>query len=218
MTAAIPDAGSLTSETVFAHALQGEPCSVQIADQAPVRLPVQDWTRAADPADHLLLRHCAGPTLDVGCGPGRLTAELASGGHLSLGIDVVAEAVRQTRARGASALRRDVFTRVPAEGRWGTALLADGNIGIGGDPAALLRRLRDVIAPDGRIVVEVGAPGTPSGTRATRLACACATSAPFRWAWLGVDALPEVADRAGMVARAVEHYGGRWCAVLGVAP
>ena len=41
--------------------------------------------------------------------------------------------------RGGAALRRDVFAPLPGEGRWYTALLADGNVGIGGDPVALLQ-------------------------------------------------------------------------------
>ena len=54
---------------------------------------------------------------------------------------MVPEAVAQTPDRGVAAIRRNVFDALPGEGRWRTALLADGNIGIGGDPAALLRRL-----------------------------------------------------------------------------
>ena len=38
--------------------------------------------------------------------------------------------------RGATVLQRDIFGPLPGEGRWGTALLFDGNVGIGGDPAA----------------------------------------------------------------------------------
>jgi len=43
-------------------------------------------------------------------------------------------------------VRRSVFDALPAEGRWHTALLADGNVGIGGDPIRLLSRLRGLIA------------------------------------------------------------------------
>ena len=57
-------------------------------------------------------------------------------GQPALGIDISAEAVRQARRRGAPAMCRDVFEPVPGAGRWRTVLLADGNIGIGGDPAA----------------------------------------------------------------------------------
>ena len=41
---------------------------------------------------------------------------------------------------GGPALVRSVFETLPGEGRWDTVLLMDGNIGIGGDPAALLGR------------------------------------------------------------------------------
>ena len=70
--------------------------------------------------------------------------------------------------RGGAALRRDVFDTLPGEGRWETALLADGNVGIGGDPVALLRRLREVLDPRGRVVAEVAAPGTPPHRRLGR--------------------------------------------------
>ncbi|MGH3346947.1 MAG: class I SAM-dependent methyltransferase, partial [Nocardioides sp.] len=125
--------------TVFARALQGQQCHVvEVDGYAEARLlPVGDWVRAADGADRLLLDRCIGPTLDVGCGPGRLSERLADLGHVVLGIDVVPEAVRQTISRGAIALRRNVFATLPGEGRWSTALLADGNIGIGGDPVTL---------------------------------------------------------------------------------
>src|SRR5262249_61510991 len=74
------------------------------------------------------------PTLDVGSGPGRLTVALAECGIPALGIDVTPYAVHLARAAGALTLLRDVFGRVPGAGRWMTVLLADGNIGIGGEP------------------------------------------------------------------------------------
>ena len=43
----------------------------------PEELPVHRWRRDADPDDLELLAHCEGHTLDLGCGPGRLTAALA---------------------------------------------------------------------------------------------------------------------------------------------
>jgi SAM-dependent methyltransferase len=202
-------------DVVFAHALRGEECTVRTADSVPVPLPVASWTRAADPADKLFLRHCAGATIDVGCGPGRLTAELAAAGHVALGIDVVPEAVRQTRQRGGSALHRDVFDPLPGEGRWESVLLVDGNIGIGGDPIALLERLSRVLVGGGRIVVEVGGPGTPTGAVEAQLACGCAATAYFPWAVVGVDGLPALAARAALSVRAIDRYDARWCAVLG---
>ena len=137
---------TLPLASVYTHALQGHPCTVWEGDLAPQPLPTHAWLARADAADLALLAHCQGPTLDIGCGPGRMTEALALAGHAVLGIDVVPEAVRQTRARGVPALRRSVFDPLPGEGRWETALLADGNIGIGGDPVALLERARELVA------------------------------------------------------------------------
>ena len=134
---------------LFSRALQGHACSVVGVGDDAEPLPVHVWTRAVDHSDAYLLDHCTGATIDVGCGPGRLTEGLAERGHVVLGIDVVHEAVRQTRQRGVSALVRDVFDAVPGEGRWQSALLADGNVGIGGDPVALLARLRAGARPAG---------------------------------------------------------------------
>ncbi len=49
------------------------------------------------------------------------------------------------RSCGALALHRDVFATVPGTGDGGRgSLLADGNIGIGGDPDALLSRVAEL--------------------------------------------------------------------------
>lgn len=200
--------------TVFAYALQGHPCAVVGLDDAPGDLPVDAWTRVADADDHAMLDHCFGPTIDIGCGPGRLTAALSERGMVALGIDVVQEAVGQTRERGATALQRDVFDRIPGEGRWATALLADGNVGIGGDPVSLLARVREVLDPRGRVVVEVAAPGVPAKTVWASLECAGARSRRFRWSVVGVDDIDDVARRAGLRTVETACHGGRWFAVL----
>ena len=161
-----------------------------------------------------MLDHCEGPTLDVGCGPGRLTVALAERGQVALGIDVVHEAVGQTRARGAAALRRDIFGAVPGEGRWQTALLADGNVGIGGDPVALLRRIRRLLLPGGRVVVEVAPPGVTTQSVLATLECDGLRSRPFRWSVVGVDGIAGVATSAGLTLRDRQPHGARWSAVL----
>ncbi|SCD49201.1 Methyltransferase domain-containing protein, partial [Streptomyces sp. DvalAA-14] len=123
-------------------------------------LDVERWCARPDAADLTVLDRCRGAVLDVGCGPGRLVASLAERGRLALGVDVSAEAVRRTREAGGSALVRSVFEALPREGRWRTALLMDGNIGIGGDPAALLTRMAAVVDPAGALIVETAPPGT----------------------------------------------------------
>ncbi|SDD75635.1 methyltransferase domain-containing protein [Nocardioides lianchengensis] len=200
--------------TVFSHALRGEPCIVSGLGAEDVPLPVRDWTREADVDDLAMLALCTGPTVDVGCGPGRLTAALAQVGRIVLGIDVVPEAVGQTLRRGGSALHRDVFDPIPGEGRWESALLADGNVGIGGDPEALLRRVRELVTPLGRIVVEVAPPGVADQRVWATIECDGTRSRPFRWAVVGMDGIHALAASAGLSVQGTHRLGERWCAVL----
>lgn len=199
---------------VFSEALRGRACIVHPADGQSAALPVASWRSAADADDLALLDQCEGPTLDVGCGPGRLTVALAERGQVALGIDVVREAVGQTRARGGAALRRDIFGAVPGEGRWHTALLADGNVGIGGDPVALLRRLRRLLLPGGRVVAEVAPPGVRTRSVLATLECDGVRSRPFRWSVVGADGIAGVAASAGLTLQACRPHGARWSAVL----
>lgn len=212
---ALDDEGQASFTTVFSHALRGEACHVVGLGPEPRHLPMADWTRVADAHDLSLIAQCAGSTLDIGCGPGRLSAALAENGHVVLGIDVVHEAVGQTRQRGVAALRRDVFDRLPGEGRWRSALLADGNVGIGGDPEALLRRVRQLLEPHGRVVVEVAGPGTPFSTHWAALESAGTRSRPFRWSVVGVDDIGEIAAAVGLVVTGTHRHGEeRWSVVL----
>lgn len=211
-------AAPLTGEPfteVFAAALRGVPCAVVGLGPEPSPLPVARWTGGADASDRAVLAHCVGATLDIGCGPGRLSAHLAQLGRKVLGVDVVAEAVKQTRARGAAALRRDVFAPIPGEGRWETALLADGNIGIGGDPTRLLRRVRDLLAPRGRAVVDLAPYGTGLRTATVTLRTPRQCSRPFAWTIVGAEAIGPIAHAAGFVVEATHEYAGRWFCMLG---
>jgi SAM-dependent methyltransferase len=208
----------LSFTEAFTWALRGAPTRVAHSSGESTVLPVESWTGHADPADHALLDLCEGDTLDIGCGPGRLTHELTRRGHQALGVDLVEEAVHLTRRRGAPAVVADVFDAVPEEGRWGTALLADGNVGISGDPAHLLRRVRELLRPGGRAVVEVSRPGTGSSAGWSRLELPHGRSRPFRWAFLAVDDVATVAVAAGLLVASVHrltpHDDGRWAAVL----
>jgi SAM-dependent methyltransferase len=199
---------------VFAEALRGARCDIVGLDPDPSPLPVEHWTRDADASDRAVLAQCQGPTLDIGCGPGRMSAHLAALGRSVLGIDVVSEAVDQTRARGVTALQRDVFSPLPGEGRWETALLADGNIGIGGDPIRLLRRVHALLAPRGRVVVDLAPYGLGIRTTLVRLRTDRQRSRPFTWSVVGADAVGVVAAAAGLLVLGTHEYAGRWFAVL----
>ena len=209
-----PPARAASVATVFTSALRGHPCTVWEADLPPRTLPVGAWVRDADDSDRALLAECRGPTLDIGCGPGRMTEALARRGQAVLGIDLVPEAVRQSLARGVAALVRDVFGPVPGEGRWGTALLADGNIGIGGDPVALLARARELLAHDGRVVVDVAPPGTGVVTRTVRIETMHGRSRTFPWSVVGADAIEAVGRAAGFGEVTGHVHGERWFATL----
>ncbi|MEU2490591.1 class I SAM-dependent methyltransferase [Streptomyces sp. NPDC007883] len=162
-------------------------------------LEVERWCEGPDPADLTVLRRCQGPVLDIGCGPGRLVVALLARGRRALGIDVSPEAVARTLRAGGTALLRSVFEPVPDEGRWGTALLIDGNIGIGGDPAALLRRAAEVTAPGAVLIAEASAEDEDADERVevSVVNGSGERGAPFPWARLGTRALCGHAAGAG---------------------
>jgi SAM-dependent methyltransferase len=175
------------------------------------RFEPEEWCRDALPGDRALLDACTGPTLDVGCGPGRLAAALAAAGTPALGIDVSPAAVRLACARGATALCRDVFTPLPGAGRWRHLLLADGNVGIGGDPVRLLARCRTLLRPGGLVHAELAPPGTPSWSGRTAVA---GSTARLPWAVLSLDDLAAPAASAGLRVLGTRTEAGRWFATL----
>ncbi|MFP3988930.1 methyltransferase domain-containing protein [Streptomyces sp. E11-3] len=160
-------------------------------------LEVERWCAGAGTADLSALRRCEGSVLDIGCGPGRLVAALAARGHRALGIDVSEAAVAHTRRLGGSALRRSVFDPLPGEGRWGTALLIDGNIGIGGDPDILLARVGELIAPGGLLIAEAAPVDIDERAQVRVDDGRGATGDLFPWARLGTSALLGYARAAG---------------------
>jgi SAM-dependent methyltransferase len=186
---------------------------IEHADGRRTPLKADEWTRTV-PGDRSILDRCQGHTLDVGSGPGRLTVALAERGVPALGIDVTPYAVWLARSSGALALRRDVFGAVPGTGRWKTLLLADGNIGIGGDPGALLRRVAELIMPDGRALVEVEPPGAPLLCEQVRLRHGGTLSDWFPWAWIGADQIGPLGLGAGLNVTETWTDSGRWFASL----
>ena len=170
---------------------------------APVELA--RFLAAADDADRSVLDRSVGAILDVGCGPGRMVRAAIVAGHLSLGVDVSDAAVTHAHAQGLPVLHRSIFDTIPREGGWGTALLLDGNIGIGGDPSALLMRCTQLVHPGGFVLVEVHPdPRRDRGFHATLIDHQGRSSLPFPWYEIGLDGLHRCADEAGL--RVVESW------------
>ncbi|WP_225731137.1 MULTISPECIES: class I SAM-dependent methyltransferase [unclassified Nocardia] len=208
------------SPDLFDWALTGTACWARTGDGRRHRLPTGRWLGLAelDPAaDHALTARCDGPTLDLGCGPGRLVAALLRRGVIALGVDISPMAVAITRFRGAPALRRDLFGPLPGSGRWAYAILADGNVGIGGDPVRLLTRVRELLAPNGIAIVECARPGTGIVSRPVRLESRGRVGEWFPWAQVAVDRIGVIAEPAGFRVLETAAVSGRHIAWLGRA-
>ena len=190
--------------------------SVQLVSSCGLDLaPNADrWFAEPDADDLFALDGLDHPVLDVGCGPGRIVEHLATSGVMALGVDVSAEATRRARGRGVPVLHRSVFDPLPGTGRWGAAVLLDGNIGIGGDPAALLRRIRRLLRRGGRIVAEVEAPTTVTRVVEARIQVDDVETEWFPWAVVSADAMDAIAAAADLRLLSVRRSGHRWFATL----
>ena len=196
VTLSEPRVRSARTFDLYAAALGGGDVRVQHADGSSHRLGSTRWLGRARHADLTVLNRLQGPVLDVGCGPGRFVVALTERGVPALGVDIAPAAVRLTQALGAMALHRSVFASLPGEGRWASVLLADGNIGIGGDPVRLLRRSAQLIGPEGEVLVEVHGTGVRTG--AVRLEHKGQLGGWFGWASVGADAIGALARAAGL--------------------
>ncbi|MDQ6617476.1 MAG: class I SAM-dependent methyltransferase [Actinomycetota bacterium] len=157
-----------------------------------------------------LLERSVGSVLDVGCGPGRHVLALVAAGRTALGIDVSPVAVATAIQRGARVMQASVFGLVPDAGSWGTALLLDGNIGIGGHPRNLLRRVAGLLRPGGHVLVEVEGPELMGRRLRVRVEHAGKRTQWFPWATVAVLELGELARASGFAVTEVWQANGRW--------
>ncbi|MFE9250547.1 class I SAM-dependent methyltransferase [Streptomyces sp. NPDC007088] len=181
-------------------------------------LDVERWCAAPDAADTTVLDRCRGTVLDIGCGPGRFLIALAERKRTALGVDLCRDAVARALDAGAGAVCRSVFGPLPGTGRWDTALLIDGNIGIGGDPVALLGRSAELVAPQGLLIVET-APLDLDERVLVRVGNGSDQHGPpFPWARVGTPALLRYAREAGWIEAERWTAAGRHFAALRRAP
>ncbi len=206
-----PSEPSPTPLDLYEAALRGERSLHLVAqDDRRLPFPMDRWVCDADQVDHALLARCEGEVLDVGCGPGRLAAALAGNGHPVLGVDVASASVDRTEALGAPALHRSVFHPLPGEGRWGTVLLADGNLGIGADPEALLARVRQLLKPGGLLLAEPEPVDVDEEVHLRlRTADGEQVSSGFDWWLVGPAAARRRARAGGYVVEDEWELGGR---------
>jgi SAM-dependent methyltransferase len=205
----------------YEEALRGG-TALALMDRGGGRIPldVERWLGDPDDADRSVLRRCADPVLDIGSGPGRMVRALTRRGHRALGIDIAAEAVSQSLRSGAPATRADIFGSVPGEGSWSSALLIDGNVGIGGDVTALLARVATVLRPGGVMLVEAGAEPDQDEVLDARFASGgrLEPAGPsFRWALVGQRALRRHANRAAVQVLDEWSLAGRFFCALSAA-
>jgi len=174
-----------------------QPVTLHTDDGHVLPVDATRWHRAADVADESVLDRVVGSVLDVGSGPGRIVAALAARGHDALGIDISHRAVAYANRSRARSVVADVFGPVPRGAEWSTALLLDGNVGIGGDVPALLSRVRDLVHPGGRLVVETANGDGPRGGRRARVVHGDHTSDWFDWTIASLNDVLSHAPRTG---------------------
>lgn len=202
---------------LYDEALTGERCWLRHDDGSVHGLAVRRWLgghKSDRGFDDEMVGMCDGPTLDLGCGPGRMVSHLVRRGVPALGVDQSATAIELARRNGAPALRRDLFDPLPGTGRWSTVLLADGNVGIGGDPLRMLRRAGELLRAGGRCVAEFDQDVKGIETRWVRLESARTIGPWFRWASVGLDGARKLADDLGLSITATQPTGRRVLATL----
>jgi SAM-dependent methyltransferase len=191
----------LSPVRVYESGLAGAGVTVRLGDGTALELPLGRYLGAADPVDESLVATIRGPVLDVGCGPGRHLQALARRGVFALG-------------GGANAIVGSIFGELPGAGTWRTALLLDGNVGIGGAPHRLLRRIAALLEPNGEILVELDPPGAPTGSIRARLEAIDGASAWFPWARVAADEIDEIGQQAGVLVAGQWVDERRWFARL----
>ena len=186
----------------------------RFSDGTAIPLRVDRYLGPADATDKRLLTDVRGPVLDVGCGPGRHLHALAARGIFALGVDLSPVAVDLARGGGARAIVASIFDELPGSGTWRSALLLDGNIGIGGAPARLLARIGSLLTDDGEVLVELVPPDTATATMRARIETPQRVSSWFPWARVSAAGVGPVASASGFAVSGTWSLGDRWFARL----
>jgi SAM-dependent methyltransferase len=187
---------------------------VRLSDGTTLPLPLDRYLGPPDSTDKRLLQVLRGPVLDVCCGPGRHLHALAAQGVFALGVDLSPVAVALARGRGTRAIVASIFDELPGAGSWRSALLLDGNIGIGGSPTRLLARIERLLRKDGVLLIELESPAVSTGPTFARIETCDEVSSWFRWARVSIADLAWLAGAAGFRVQSSWSLAGRFFARL----
>jgi hypothetical protein len=96
-------------------------------------------------------------------------------------------------------------------------LLADGNVGLGGDPWRILRRAGELLRQGGRCLAEFDSAVDGIRVGWVRLESSRAIGPWFPWASVGIDCAARLADDVGLAVADVHPIGRRVVASLATA-
>jgi SAM-dependent methyltransferase len=183
--------------------------SLRATDGSSITLDIDRYFDHASDGERRMLEGLVGSVIDLGSGPGRLVAHLQAWGTPALGVDISSDLVVHARRRGGHGVVGCVFDPVPFEGRWHNALLLDGNVGIGGDPVALLARVRELLVSTGRVLVEVDRLGGANRTVTVSERVGEDVGPEFAWALISLDGLDSIAEHCGFRPGRLHRVDGR---------
>jgi SAM-dependent methyltransferase len=214
----VREVGAVDALALYENALLGAPegaggLHAVGEDGARRRLPIARWMGTPDAAEEAVLARAVGPVLDIGCGVGRHVIALSRRGVRATGVEVSPIAAAIAREGGGEVIVGSIF-EAPTTSGWQTALLLDGNIGIGGDATRLLRRTVTLLAPAGRILVELEPPAGAPRDRRVRLEDERAVSRWMPWHFVAADEIDGLAAAAGLAVHERWQAGDRWFAQL----
>jgi SAM-dependent methyltransferase len=183
---------------------------VKLSDGSLHDLGVDRWLNDADEVDLRILERVRGPVLDVGCGPGRHVAALRQRGIEALGLDLTPDFVAVAQRSQRPVVLHSVFDPVPGDVQWNWALILDGSIGIGGDTVALLRRVGNLLATGGQVLVETEPPEERSESLGMVIQPESGRESWFDWATLSASDAARIARAAGFGVADRWEDSGRW--------
>ena len=186
---------------------------LRASDGRVLESSARHWHDPASAAERQLVARLPAPIIDIGCGPARMVLACQQQRITALGVDSAPGAVRLARAKGAAVLSRSVFDEIPGEGRWGSALLLDGSVGIGGDPVRLLARVAAIVRIGGTVAIEVAGDGGTWRGRA-RIERRRQATHWFPWATIGTRGLELIAGAIGLEPAGNIALGRRPVALL----